>query len=117
MVNRPQTIGAALRARPSSTTDRNIAGLLIRLKAIAARAIRLRMVTRAIIDRRFAGRRGRPQTIAVRRINGAIGGVRLEMSRVGPLKILGQPIGGAIAVLIARMFAGNRKNGIRRIAE
>ena len=110
-------IGAIPRGRLNSITDRNIAGLLIRQEAIAASAIRNRMAARAIKDRMIAGRRGRPQEIAARRNKWAIGRVRLEMSRLRPMKILGQPIGGAIAVLIARMFAGNRKNGIRRIAE
>ena len=76
MVNRPQTIGAALRARPSSTTDRNIAGLLIRLTAIAARANRIRMAARAIKDRMIAGRRGSPQRIAIGTVNEAIAAQR-----------------------------------------
>jgi hypothetical protein len=81
-------------------------------QAIAARAIGIRMVSRAIKDRRIAGRRGRLQTIAVLMINGAI-----EQQMKGrPQMLVTQSSIGAINIL-SRMFAGNRKKSIRRIAE
>jgi hypothetical protein len=81
-------------------------------QAIAARAIGIRMVSRAIKDRRIAGRRGRLQTIAVRMINGAI-----EQQMEGrPQMLVTQSSIGAIS-RIRTMVAGNRKQSIGRIAE
>ena len=56
MVNRPLTIGAIPRARL-------IARLYIRHTAIAARAIRIKMAARAIINKGIARRRIRPQML------------------------------------------------------
>jgi len=56
-------------------------------QAIAARAMILRMATRAIRDRRIAGRRGSPQRIVVGMMNDAIAGQRGSPPMIIKLKI------------------------------
>jgi hypothetical protein len=104
-------IGAIPRGRLKPIMDRNIAGLLIRHKAIAARAIRNRMAARAINNKRIAGRRIRPLMLRGQLNIGAI-----AAKRGSPPMIYNSMIEGAIGRII-RMFAGSRKDTIRRIAE
>ena len=72
-------------------------------QAIATRAIGTRMVSRAIKDRRIAGRRGRPQEIAIGKTNGAI---RKE--------IVATIAGGRNRLAMRKMITGRRYRGAMR---